>query len=253
MNPTLETSATLHIATPEGVAFSLPLASPATRALAVLVDLLVVGVINSTLSATDFLGPDFGAAAHLLLSFLLTSGYGAASELLFNGQTIGKKVLGLRVMDERGLHLRPSQVLLRNLLRAVDILPLFYAVGGIASLCNRRCQRLGDLAAGTVVVRVLSPAPPNVTQILEGRYNSLRQYPHLEARLRQRVSPEEVQAALSALLRRDHMDTEAAVRLFAMMAERFRSLVKFPPEAELGLSDEQYVRSIVDSIYRQSR
>jgi hypothetical protein len=102
-------------------------------------------------------------------------------------------------------------------------------------------------------VRTLKPVPPNVTQILAGRHNSLRQYPHLEARLRQRVSPEELKAALSALLRHDQMDTEAAVRLFTMMAERFRSLVKFPAEAELGMSDEQYVRSVVDSVYRQSR
>lgn len=253
MKSSLETVPTLHIATPEGVVFSMPLAGPAPRALAFLVDLLVLMAINSALNFTNGRVSDLGTAAHLLFGFVLASGYGAVSELVFNGQTVGKKVLGLRVLDERGLHLRPGQVLLRNLLRVVDILPLFYAVGGLACLCSRRCQRLGDLAAGTVVVRILTPSEPDVQKVLTGRYNSFREHPRLEARLRQKLSPLEAQLALSALLRRENMDTDAAVLLFALMAARFRELVKFPQEIEFGLSDEQYVRNVVDSIYRKAR
>ena len=156
-------------------------------------------------------------------------------------------------MDERGLRLRPSQVIIRNLLQFADAFPLFYAVGGIVCFFNKRSQRLGDLAAGTVVVRDIKTQLPNIENILGTRHNSFRQFPHLEARLRQKVSPDEAQIALATLSRLEELETEAAVRLFNQMADRFRSLVKFPEEITIALSDEQYVRNVVDSLYPKSR
>ena len=248
--------ATLYIATPEGILFSLPLAGPVIRAVATFVDLAVLmalsQVVVSGLNGLQAFSSDVGGAGQILAGFALSIGYGIFCELLFNGQTMGKKVLGIRVMDERGLRLRPSQVIVRNLLRAFDMLTLFYAVGGLFALFTARSQRLGDLAAGTVVIREIRIRPPEVEGLLDGKYNSLRGYPHLEARLRQKVSAEEAQHAFSALLRRPEMETAAAVRLFAQMAERFRSLVKFPEEVSIGLSDEQYVRNVVESLYRRS-
>lgn len=250
------TVATLHIATPEGVTFALPLAGPVPRALALFLDFCVVMLINQLIGIlTGIVGvvaPDIGMAGHFLTQFLLSFGYGAVSEMLFNGQTLGKRIVGLRVMDERGLRLRPSQVLIRNLLRVVDMLPVLYAVGGVCCLFNRRSQRLGDLAAGTVVVRTVKAVPPVVEGIMGGKYNSFRQHPHLEARLRQKVTPDEAQLALSALVRRDELEPPAVVRLFAVMAERFRGKVKFPEDTVYGLSDEQYVRNVVDTLYRKS-
>ncbi len=85
--------------------------------------------------------------------FVVQVGYGIACEWLWRGQTVGKRLLRLRVMDAQGLHLQFSQVALRNLLRFVDSLPAFYLVGGLVSLLNSRAQRLGDFVANTIVIR----------------------------------------------------------------------------------------------------
>jgi hypothetical protein len=85
---------------------------------------------------------------------------------------------------------------------------------------------------------------------LAGKFNSLRQYPHLAARLRQRISPAEAAVAMQALLRRDEFDPIARVELFDDLAAQFRAKVVFPPEATDGITDEQYLRNVVDVIYR---
>ncbi len=247
----------LNIATPEGVSFSLPLAGPATRGMAVFIDSLVCMVIMKVLTMVvlviALIEADLAGAAQFIFQFVVMFGYNAVCELIFGGQSIGKRMFRLRVVDERGTKLRPSQVLIRNLLRVVDMLPMFYLVGGLFAWFSRRCQRLGDLAAGTVVVRTIAAVPPDVESLLGGKYNSFRQHPHLEARLRQKSSPNEAQLALAALVRRDQLEPEAAVKLFAEMAGRFRAKVKFPDEADFGLSDEQYVRNVVDSLYRKAK
>jgi hypothetical protein len=132
----------------------------------------------------------------------------------------------------------------------VDGLPMAYLVGGIACLVSQRAQRLGDLAANTIVVRLAQPRQPDLEQLLAGKFNSLRAHPHLEARLRQRVSPAEAAAALQALVRRDELDPAARVQLFAELAAHFKSLVEFPPESVEGIADEQYVRNVVDVLFR---
>ncbi len=248
-------TAVLHIATPEGVTFALPLAGPVTRALALMVDVAVCQAIQQVLFvAVDLLSvlsSDLAGGAGYLIMFLIAFGYSTICELLFGGQTLGKRIVGIRVMDERGLRLLPGQVIVRNLLRVVDMFPVFYAVGGGFALFSKRCQRLGDLAAGTVVVRTVKVIPPDVEAVLGGKYNSFRQHAHLEARLRQKVTPEEAQLALAALVRRDELDTDAAIKVFGEMATRFREKVKFPEETEFGLTDEQYVRNAVDTLYRK--
>ncbi len=249
--------ALLNIATPEGVAFSLPLAGPITRALAFFIDYLAASVIQKTLmffvALIAVAAPDIGGFATIMVQFIVFNGYSAVCEMMWNGKTVGKHVLGIRVMDERGLRLQPGQVLVRNLLRFVDALPMFYAVGGAVCLFSRRCQRLGDLAAGTVVVRNIKVSLPDVEGMLGGKYNSFRNHPQLEARLRQKVGAEEAQLALNALMRRDELETDSVLKLFEMMAQQFKSLVKFPEEAVFGLTDEQYVRNVVDTLYRKSR
>lgn len=250
-------TATLQIATPEGVSFSLPLAGPVTRAVAFFIDFAAImaalNVISPFLTALGVIGGDVGMGLVILLQFVCMEGARMVMELLWRGQTLGKKVMGLRVMDENGLKLRPSQVVVRNLLRFVDMLPLFYALGGLVSLFNSRAQRLGDLAAGTVVVRTLKVTPPDVASVLAGKYNSFRDHPHLEARIRQKVGPEEAQIALNTLVRRDDLTPPARIKLFEDLATHFRSLVKFPDETTHGLSDEQYVRNVVETIFRRRK
>ena len=248
---------TRRLHTPEGVAFSLQLAGPASRFLAWFIDLLCFIAIFSTvaglISVLAVVSTDMAMALQIIAYFLVDIGYCMALEWAWRGQTIGKRVVGLRVMDINGLHLRFSQVVMRNLLRVVDKLPLCYLVGGAAMLASQHAQRLGDLAANTIVVRSRKLSPPDLDQLGEEKFNSFRRYPHLEARLRQRTSPAEAGIALKALLRRDRLNASDRVTLFAELADHFREVSAFPPECTDGLSDERYVRNVVDTLFRVQR
>jgi uncharacterized RDD family membrane protein YckC len=210
--------------------------------------LLAAGSLGAVLFGMS--GVDVALGMLILAYFVTSIGYGVATEWLWRGQTVGKRILRLRVMDVHGMRLQFHQVLMRNLLRFVDLLPATYAVGGAACLLNRRAQRLGDLAANTVVVHLPRHREPDLDQLLSGKFNSLRQHPHLEARLRQRTSPEEARLALQALVRRDELAPVARVELFRDLASHFRALVAFPPETVEAMPDEQYVRNVVDVLFR---
>jgi uncharacterized RDD family membrane protein YckC len=245
---------TLVIRTPEGIAFSLPLACPVTRCLAWFIDigciLGLIAIVSTFVALAGIVSLDLGRALVILSYFVVQIGYGIVCEWLWRGQTVGKRLLRLRVMDAQGLHLQFSQVVLRNLLRFVDSLPAFYLVGGAVCVLNARVQRLGDLVANTIVVRHLRLPEPDVDQLMAGKYNSLRGYPHLEARLRQKISPREAALALQALMRRDQLDPGARLDLFDQLASHFRSVVVFPVEACEGITAEQYVRNVVDVLFR---
>lgn len=251
----MSVASSLQIKTPEGVVFSLILAGPVSRFLAWTIDLACVAAISSILGKLIMLlmliSPDLGGAVRMVLYFAVSIGYGMVLEWKWRGQTVGKKLLRLRVMDEHGLKLRVSQIVVRNLLRGVDALPLLYGVGGVACLLSRRAQRLGDFAANTVVVRTPKIAEPDLDQILGTTFNSLAEHPHLAARLRQRVSPREATAALQALLRRDQLEATARLALFHELAAHFRAAVAFPEEATEGITDEQYVRNVLDILFRR--
>jgi uncharacterized RDD family membrane protein YckC len=246
----------LRIRTPEGIEFALSLAGPFSRMLAVTVDLAVIAALDSVLekflAPFAFFGQDVAAGLQVILYFALTLVYAAATEWIWRGQTIGKRLLGLRVVDARGLRLEAAQVVVRNLLRLVDALPAFYLVGGLSCVFNRYHQRLGDLAAGTVVVRTPQIAVPDLDKLLAGKYNSLAESRHLAARLRQKVTPELAHIGLEALLRRDRLEPAARLTVFADLAAHFRALVPYPAEVTEQLADEQYVRDVVAIIYRSS-
>ena len=245
----------LLIQTPEGCVFPLLLAGPLTRFLAWAIDFLccvcmtIASVLLIMFSPLAALG-DLGVAIIFLLMFAIWIGYGIIMEWFWRGRTIGKMCLRLRVMDEHGLRLSFPQVLIRNLLRLADALPLCYMVAGTACMLTRRCQRLGDLAAGAVVVRTPKLGHPDLRAILGDKYNSFRAYPHLEARLRQQVSPQEARVALVSLMRREHLDPPSRLEVYRQVADHFRAIVQFPAEANDGLSDEHYVRNVVDSLFR---
>ena len=126
-------------------------------------------------------------------------------------------------------------------------------VGGVACLFTRNAQRLGDVAANTVVIRTPRIAVPDLAQVAAGKFNSLAGHPHLVARLRQHVSPAEASLALRAVLRRESLTPAARVHLFGEIAAHLRSLVLFPQVATEGLSDEQYVRNAVELLFRSAR
>ena len=248
---------TLTIKTPEGIDFSLLLAGPITRFLAWSVDLLVIlafnKLLNVLLGTLGILSRDLATAAIILGYFIVSIGYGIVTEWYWHGQTLGKRLLRLRVTDVHGLQLQFSQIVIRNLLRFVDSLPALYLVGGLACLINRRAQRLGDFIANTVVVWNPRLDEPDLDQLLEGKYNSFREYPHLEARLRQHVSPTEAQIALQSLVRRDEFEPRSRIELFQGIVAYFKTIVPFPAEATDGISDEQYIRNVVDALYRTKK
>jgi uncharacterized RDD family membrane protein YckC len=257
----------LSVRTPEGVAFEIPIASPFVRCLALAVDLamvlaltLLIGQILSMLSQIAAAIPvvgrvlqDFGTGATIFLQFAVATGYGILTEWLWSGRTLGKRLLRLRVIDERGLALGLRQVIVRNLFRLLDALPsTFYLLGGVSCLVTKRCQRLGDIAAGTLVIRETETAPPSLGAFVRSERNSFASLPHLEARLRQRTAPEEARLVLDAVTRRDELEPEARLVLFSRLADYFRGIAEFPEEATLGLSDEQYVRNVASTLFRRA-
>lgn len=245
------------VQTPEGVTFTSQLASPVSRFIALAVDIGVIwtamSFVGISVTLLQWVSYDFAMAFYILLYFTFNLGYFILLEMIWRGQTIGKRMMRLRVQDVHGLKLQPAQLVLRNLLRFVDSLPVLYFVGGTASLLSPRSQRLGDLAAGTIVVRIPQLEPPVLSELSENSFNSFREHPRLEALLRQRVPPEEAELALQSLRRRNEMEPLARTRLFRELAEHLREKVRFPEELHESMSDEQYVRNCVDTLYRAAR
>lgn len=243
----------LVIRTPEGIEFALPLAGPFSRLLALSVDLAVIAmlgaVLQQILSPLIVFGQDIAQGVQVVLFFAISLAYGALTEWLWRGQTVGKRMLKLRVVDARGLRLEPSQLMVRNLMRFIDGLPALYLVGGVACFLSPHRQRLGDLAAGTVVVRTPDSPHPDLNKLLGGKYNSLAEQRHLAARLRQKVSLEVARIAIESLMRREDLDPAGRLALFRELADYFKSLVGYPPAEVEQLSDEQYVRDVVEVVY----
>ncbi len=244
---TLTTNAVV-IETPEGVRFALPLAGVVARFLALVIDLLAIvtmgTILDKIMAIIGFFSPDSMAALNILGYFLIGIGYFITFEWIWHGQTPGKRVLSLKVMDANGLKLEASQIAVRNLMRAVDSLPGLYLVGGIAALLSQRHQRLGDMVANTIVVEQRRWKLPDLMRLnLDDKFNSLTAAPHLAARLRQHMTPDLVELSYQALLRRDELSPQVKLEVFRLLADRFRALVKFPDEMTAALTDERYVRN----------
>jgi uncharacterized RDD family membrane protein YckC len=149
----------LVVATPEQVAFRFETAGLGSRFTAQLLDLLVLTAIVVAIGLVGFgiatVGgqPVVGALLFVVLAFASVWAYWILPEALWSGQTVGKYVLHLRVIDARGGPITVGQAVIRNLLRVVDFLPWSYALGTIVMFGTARSQRLGDLAAGTIVIR----------------------------------------------------------------------------------------------------
>ena len=140
------------VTTPEGVELNLRLAGPVPRACAWMLDLVLRFAVMIALQiGTAPLG-GLGFGLSLLAAFLLEWFYPVVFEIWYDGATPGKKAMGLRVVNDDGTPVQPAAAVVRNLLRAVDFLPMLYGVGLVAMLANRDFKRLGDIVAQTVVV-----------------------------------------------------------------------------------------------------
>lgn len=236
---------TLSIETPERVVFSHQLAGPAVRSAAYLLDLLirgaflflvVVGLSIGSIATGRFSGVEAGLV--LVLFFGLEWGYFVLFDLLLAGRSPGKRLLGLRVIHESGRPITASESVLRNLLRAADILPLFYAVGLTTMCFDRTFRRLGDLVAGTVVVR--EPRLRLRNQKVRVPHADV---PGLPPRLR--LSREEL-AALALFERR-------ATRLGHSRAEELAEILAPKLRARYGLGKVRAVDLLLGLLARASR
>ena len=144
--------------TPEGALLPLTPAGFGVRVLAQLLDILIrYGIVTVIFIVLSLLGR-MGTGIALILAFLLEWFYPVYFEVSRQGRTPGKKWMGIRVVNDDGTPITFGPSLLRNLLRFVDFLPMLYLTGIIASLCNRQFKRLGDLAAGSMVIYEAPPA-----------------------------------------------------------------------------------------------
>lgn len=154
-----DSSDELIVSTPERVAFQYEIAGIGSRFLAQFIDVLVIAIIQIVITiGAGALGGIFNSIqvfglVELILTFILIAGYFLISEAAWNGQTLGKRYVRLRAVGDHGEPLTIGQAAIRNLVRVVDFLPAFYAIGIITMFSNSRAKRLGDFAAGTLVVR----------------------------------------------------------------------------------------------------
>ncbi len=148
-----------HIETPEGIELVMPLADPIARAYAFAIDLLLRFCLVIALSLILRLLFDAQTAQgiHLISFFVIMWGYYVVFEMWWDGQSPGKRSMKLRVVNDDFTPINLSTSVIRNLLRTADMLPVGYAFGILTMLFNPKNQRLGDIAARTVVVSTVRP------------------------------------------------------------------------------------------------
>ena len=154
---------------PGGIHLEAQVVGPIPRCFAFIIDQVIQGIVLSVLAiAVIPLGiGGIGGGIFLIFLFVIEWFYPVLFELLMRGQTPGKKLLSIAVVNDDLSPVTLGTSLVRNLLRTVDFLPLFYLVGVITMLTNRRFQRLGDLAAGTLVISNSESARPATVEDIE--------------------------------------------------------------------------------------
>jgi uncharacterized RDD family membrane protein YckC len=241
---------TLAIETPEHVQFTLELAGLGSRFVALLVDLGVQFVLLAVLIGIALRWGDYLQAPRtfvfllVLASFstLFSLAYFTVLEVAWRGQTVGKRLTGLRVVRLNGSSIGFTEAALRNLLRLLDGLPGLYLVGALFIFFSRNCQRVGDLAAGTVVVRERFAAPPSrVSRVPETAEEEAR-----GGRWRRQLRPEERRFLEQFMERRGELEPTARRGLAEQLASRLREQ---EPGAFAGYTAEQ----VLEEVWRMVR
>jgi uncharacterized RDD family membrane protein YckC len=234
---------TVH--SPEHVAITLVPAGLGSRFAAALLDLLIISAVCGAVSRVGGLLPAAVSGALVItLCFVVSWGYWIFFEVARQGQTPGKSVLKLRVVDGRGLPIGLAQSLVRNIVRIIDAVPLG-GVGMIAAILDPHHRRLGDLAADTMVVAEKQPRVPDLETAGARRHNSLR-----TARVRKlldlRVGLEERELLLALCVRAPVLDERARYDLFEAAGEYYRKRLSIEDPL---LSGEAVVRGLVSLCY----
>ncbi len=232
--------AIVAIETPEHVVFRHPVAGPLRRALAHLIDLIgcygvVLVIAVFAIGADRFSGSNggFGTGFLLLVLFLAQWVYFAAWEA-WRGATPGKMAIGLRVVTTSGRPITAWAAILRNLLRAADVLPIGYVVGVVTMSATERFQRLGDLVAGTMVVSNANVSLGDVPRILPEP--SARERDVLDGAAELSLDAEEQAAIELFLVRRRTLSPEREDELARMIAK--------PLQRRLGIRIKEPARML---------
>jgi len=252
------TAAELTIATPEGVLFRLPLAGPASRLYAMLLDaVIVLGAVNGVGFLVYWIfskAPGFGFMMITLAEFAIGFAYSALLEGFWNGQTVGKRLFHLRVVDQSGLPLRLEQAWVRNLMRVLDALPFAYLVGGLSVLSSPLMQRFGDRVAGTLVMRQAPLPEPSEEFWMGQKYNSFVDYPAIAIKLRKAATPELASLIQDALRRRNQLAPYARREIHREITAYLQTEIsQFPDELVERLSDEQYLINASGILFNRQR
>ncbi len=235
------------ILTPEHVPIRLEPAGLGSRFTAVIIDFVILSCVVSVIGLLLKLVVPFGLgrAVSTAAVFFITWSYHVFFEVYRRGQPPGKRLLRLRVVDGRGLPVTPQQSFVRNIVRVLDFAPVFYGLGGIVGLFDRYNRRLGDIAAGTLVIRESSPADYAKRLAKERRFNTLRA-PRTMRLIRHRVGLEERELLLSLCLRADGMDPRARFDLTEEIAAHYRKKLQIE---DPSLSGENLIRDLTAILY----
>jgi uncharacterized RDD family membrane protein YckC len=218
----------IHIDTPENVVFGYTVAGIGSRFLAGLVDMILIMLLLVAANVAFFLFLRFMDASFLvfggeywllaafgLLSFLIFWGYYIFFEMVWNGQSPGKRKLGLRVIRTDGSPITLTESLIRNLVRLIDFLPAYYGIGVVTMFINSQTRRLGDLAAGTLVVHDRPVTLDSLGRATNWEFESRTSFSVQPAAGGQypleRLSQQDMQIVESYLLRRNQLANRGAL------------------------------------------
>ena len=216
------------VRSPEHVLIELVPAGLGTRFAAFLLDAaIIMGAVSLVGLAAAVLPRAIEALVVTTATFIVIWGYNSFFEVRWNGQTPGKRVLHIRVVDARGLPVDVPQSLIRNVVRMLDLLP-FGGVGMLSALIDEGHRRLGDRAADTLVVAEAQPAIPLIEALSLRRFNTL-QTQRVRRYVEHRIGVEERELLFSVCLRAPKMADRARYELFEELGAHYRR--------ELGIDD----------------
>ncbi len=272
----IKTEETLIIETPERVPLHFALASIGNRFLAVAIDHFIqyLAIVLISLAVLSFAGmtgnlfgegflqdmPKWTVAILIIIIFALFTGYFIFFEWLWNGQTPGKRLMKLRVIREDGRPITLWEALARNLLRIFDAVPGFvlpvYSIGLITVFMNRRDQRIGDMFAGTVVVRERTDDAPTFAETFSNRISDLafhrvQKQTKFNANLAS-VTESEIEVVESFLRRR--WDLTDRQRLWMAWRVALPLMYKLKPAYDLQtFSYEGFLEELVHRFYSRQK
>jgi uncharacterized RDD family membrane protein YckC len=279
MSQIIETEETLIIETPERVPLAFALASIGNRFLAVAIDHFIqyftIFVVAWTFLSISGFGeavdggdayslvqemPKWTIALMIIALFLIFAGYFVFFEWLWNGQTPGKRLLKLRVIREDGRPITLWEAMARNLLRLFDTFPGFvvpvYSIGLITIFMSRRDQRLGDMFAGTVVIRERADEAPNFsevfsTKVTDAALRRVQKQTSFTADLRN-VTEAEIEVVETFLRRRD--DLSERQRLWMAWRVALPIMYKIKPAYDMQtFTYEGFLEELVHRYHSRNR